>query len=90
MNMPGFGAESCLSPTMGIYRGKAVYGRFPSEGSGGVMPQLGFQSDPDLGAYWRCRANGGAISYAVFLAGFLPSQSVASSSDRSLSERGRS
>jgi hypothetical protein len=41
------------------------------------MPQLGFQWDPDLGAYLRCRANGG-ISYAVSLAGFLPSQSVAS------------
>jgi len=41
------------------------------------MPQLRFQSDPDVGAYWRCRANGGGISYAVSLAGFLPSQSVA-------------
>jgi hypothetical protein len=50
MNMPGFNAESAFGPTMGIYRGKAVCGRFPSEGGGGVMPQLRFQSDPDLGA----------------------------------------
>ena len=76
MNIPQFNAESSLGPTMGIYLGKAVYGRFPSEGSGGVMPQLRFQPDPDLAGYWRCRANGGAISYAVSLAGFLPSQSV--------------
>src|SRR5215210_1939201 len=59
-NMPGFDAEASLGPTLGIYRGNAVLGSFPSEGSGGVMPQLGIQSDPDLGAYWRCRANGGS------------------------------
>lgn len=28
MNIPGFDAESSLGPTMGIYRGKAVFGRF--------------------------------------------------------------
>jgi hypothetical protein len=66
MNMPGFDAESSLGPTMGIYWGKAVCGRFPSEGSGGVMPQLGFQSAPDLGAYWRYGANGGR-SHMPFL-----------------------
>jgi len=67
MNIPGFNAEASLGPIMGIYRGKAVFGRFPSEGSGGVMPQFRFQSqsDPDVGVYWRCRANGGAISYAA-------------------------
>jgi hypothetical protein len=27
MNIPGFDAESSLGPTMGIYRGKAVFGR---------------------------------------------------------------
>jgi hypothetical protein len=84
MNMPGFTAVSSLGRTMGIYHGtqgiyhgKVVFGGFPSEAGGGVVPQLRFQSDPDVGAYWRCRANGGAISYAVSLAGFLPSQSVA-------------
>jgi hypothetical protein len=72
MNIPGFNAESCLSPTMGTYRKKAVTGRSASEGSGGVMPQLGFQSDPDLGAYWRCRANGGSDLICRFFAGLPP------------------
>jgi hypothetical protein len=72
MNMPGFNAESSLGPTVGVYRGKTVSGRFPLEGSGGVMPQLGFQSDPDLGAYWRCRANGGGDLICRFFAGLPP------------------
>lgn len=42
MNMPGFNAESSLSPTMGIYRGKA---RFGGSGMGEVaMQQLGISS----------------------------------------------
>ncbi len=74
MSMPGFYAESSLGPTLGIYRRKAVFGRFPSEGSGGVMPQLRFQfqSDPDLGAYWRCRANGGGDLICRFFGGLPP------------------
>ena len=72
MNMPGFTAESCLVPTMGVIRGKTVYGRFSPERSGGVMPQLGFQSDPDLGAYFRCRANGGGDLICRFFAGLPP------------------
>jgi hypothetical protein len=72
MNMPGFDAESSLGPTMGIYRGKAVCDRFPSEGTRGVMPQLRFQSDPDLGAYWRCRANGGGDLICRFFGGLPP------------------
>ena len=72
MNMPGFTAESCLVPSMGVIRGKAVYGRFPSEGGAGIMAQLGFQSDPDLGAYFRCRANGGGDLICRFFAGLPP------------------
>ena len=72
MNMPGFTAEASLGPTVDIYRGKTVSGRFPSEGSGEVMPQLGFQSDPDLGAYLRCRANGGGDLICRFFAGLPP------------------
>lgn len=72
MNMPGFNAESSLGPTKHIYRRKAVFGRFSSEGSGGVMPQLRFQSDPDLGAYWRCRANGGGDLICRFFGGLPP------------------
>jgi hypothetical protein len=35
MNIPGFNAESSLGPTMGIYRGKAGFGR---SGTGEVLP----------------------------------------------------
>jgi len=71
MNMPGFDAESSLGPTMGIYRGRAVFG---SLGSGGVMPQFRFpaSSDPDLGAYLRCRANGGGDLICRFFGGLPP------------------
>jgi hypothetical protein len=72
MNMPGFDADSSLCPTMGIYRGKVVSGSFPSEGSGRVLPQLRFQSDPDVGAYWRCRANGGSDLICRFFGGLPP------------------
>jgi hypothetical protein len=72
MSIPGFGAESSLGSTVGAYRGKAVFGGFPSEGSEGVMPQLGFQSDPDLGAYLRCRANGGGDLICRFFGGLPP------------------
>ena len=42
MNMPGFYAEASLDPTMGIYRGKASFGR---SGMGEVaMQQLGTSS----------------------------------------------
>lgn len=35
MNMPGFDAESSLAPTIGIYRGKAIFGR---SGTGEFLP----------------------------------------------------
>ncbi|SFE23256.1 hypothetical protein SAMN05428977_101033 [Nitrosomonas sp. Nm166] len=73
MNIPGFNAESSLGPpAMGIYQRKAVSGRFPSEGGGDIMPQLRFQSDPDLGAYLRCRANGGSDLICRFFGGLPP------------------
>lgn len=72
MNMPGFGAESSLGPTIDTYREKAVAGRCPSESIGGVRPQLRFQSDPDVGAYWRCRANGGGDLVCRFFGGLPP------------------
>ena len=72
MNAPGFDAELSLGPTMGIYRGKAAFGGFPSEGRGKVMPQLRFQSDPDVGAYLRCRANGGSDLICRFFGGLPP------------------
>ena len=49
MNMPGFDAESSLSPTVGVYRGRARFGR---SGSGEVLPML----DDICG---NCRSVGG-------------------------------
>jgi hypothetical protein len=37
MNLPQFNAEASLGPTLGIYRGKAVYGR---SGAVEVLPML--------------------------------------------------
>ena len=72
MNTPGFNAELSLGPSMGIYRGNAAFGGFPSEGRGKVMPQLRFQSDPDVGAYLRCRSNGGSDLICRFFGGLPP------------------
>ncbi|SFM77505.1 hypothetical protein SAMN05421863_105210 [Nitrosomonas communis] len=72
MSMPGFSAELSLGPTMGIYHGRAVSSASLAESDRSVMPQLRFQSDPDLGAYWRCRANGGSDLICRFFAGLPP------------------
>ena len=72
MNMPGFGAESSLGPTRGQYQRMPVVGRCPSKGIGAVMPQLRFQSDPDVGSYWRCRLNGGDDLICRFFGGLPP------------------
>ncbi len=72
MRMPGFDAEASLGLTMGMYREKVVSGSLPSEGSRLVMPQFRFQSDPDLGAYLRCRANGGSDLICRFFGGLPP------------------
>ncbi|MEO6561931.1 MAG: hypothetical protein ABIN99_02640 [Nitrosospira sp.] len=72
MSLPNFTAELSLGPTVGLYRGKAVFGKFPAEGSGGVMPQLRFQADPDIGDYLRCRANGGSDLICRFFGGLPP------------------
>jgi hypothetical protein len=71
--MPGFNAAAALGPTIGRYPGNRVFVRFPSEGSGGIVPQrLGFGGDPDLGEYLRCRANGGGELICRFFAGLPP------------------
>ena len=72
MNIPGFNAELSLNPTMGIYQERVISDRFPAEGGRSVMPQLRFQLEPDLGAYWRCRANGGGDLICRFFAGLPP------------------
>ncbi len=70
MNVPGFNAESSLGQTMAIYRGKAIFGRFPSEGSG-VVPQLRFQPE-GAACYWRCRGNGVDDLTCRFFCGLRP------------------
>jgi hypothetical protein len=72
MKMPGFGAESSLGPPMNTYRANAAAGGRPSESIGGVTPQARFGGDPDLGDYWRCRANGGGELVCRFFAGLPP------------------
>lgn len=52
MNMPGFDAESSLGPTMGLYRGKAFFGRLgTSEIS---MQQFGLPPVGRFGVTIRC------------------------------------
>jgi hypothetical protein len=72
MSLPNFTAELSLGPTVGTYRGKSMSGKLPSEGSGGVIPQLRFQADPDIGDYLRCRANGGSDLICRFFGGLPP------------------
>jgi hypothetical protein len=72
MTMPGFGAEASLRPLTATYRGGTVVGGRPSESIGGVTPQARFGGDPDLGEYWRCRANGGGELVCRFFAGLPP------------------
>ena len=72
MNMPGFDAALSLGPSSVTYRAKAAFGTFPSGACAGVTPQLRFQSDPDLGAYWRCRLNGGSELVCRFFGGLPP------------------
>lgn len=74
MTMPGFSAEASLSPTLKLYGGEAVFGDLPSDGRREVRPQFRFQaqSDPDWGAYWRCRVNGGSELVCRFFGGLPP------------------
>jgi hypothetical protein len=67
MRMPGFTADSSLGPAAGIYRAKAAPDRINR-----ITPQIEFQSDPDLGSYWRCRLNGGNELICRFFAGLPP------------------
>ena len=70
MNMPGFNAELSLRPTRGAYRRGNLFGGLEGE----VMPQFRLQSqaDPDIGAYLRCRTNGGSDLICRFFAGLPP------------------
>jgi len=70
MNIPGFTAEQSLRPTIDTYRG--TVGDSRSKDGGSLMPQARIGSDPDLGAYLRCRANGGSELICRFFGGLPP------------------
>jgi len=74
LNVPGFGAEASLGPTVSSYRGGAAFSRSASNGGGGLTPQLGLGSvsGVDLGAYLRCKANGGGELVCRFFGGLPP------------------
>jgi hypothetical protein len=74
LNLPGFGAEAALGPTASCYGGRTVFGGSASHGRGGLTPQLGVGSGSgvDLGAYFRCRANGGGDLVCRFFGGLPP------------------
>jgi hypothetical protein len=69
MKMPGFDAERSLDPASTAFEGKPLFDRLAG---GGVVSQFGISSDPDLGAYLRCRANGGSELICRFFGGLPP------------------
>jgi hypothetical protein len=74
LNVPGFSAEASLGPTVSRYRGRTVFVGSASKDGGRAMPQLGLGSlsGVDLGAYLRCRANGGGDLICRFFGGLPP------------------
>ena len=71
MNIAGFTAEQSLRPTIDNYGASAVRGSRSKDGKS-LMPQARIGSDPDLGAYLRCRANGGSELICRFFGGLPP------------------
>ena len=69
LNIPGFNGEASLGPTVGLYQGRVTSGAGQK-----VIPQLGSQllSGVDVGAYLRCRANGGGDLVCRFFGGLPP------------------
>jgi hypothetical protein len=71
MSIPGFSAEASLGRAKGVYRESAA-GSSAYSGRGPVALQLRLGLDPDLGAYLRCKANGGGELVCRFFAGLPP------------------
>ena len=71
LNLPGFSTEASLGLRAGTYRGGPVLGALAPIG-GGAVPQLGVLSGVDVGAYLRCRANGGGDLICRFFGGLPP------------------
>lgn len=66
--LPGFTAEASLYKTKRSF----AAARTSASASAGVVPQLGFGGDPDIGEYIRCRQNGGDELVCRFFAGLPP------------------
>lgn len=73
LNIPGFSADASLGPMVSSYRGGTVFSGSASDGRG-LTPQLGLGSlsGVDLGAYLRCKANGGGDLVCRFFGGLPP------------------
>ena len=71
MKMPGFTAELSLASTVNSYQGKIASDTW---GRDQVLPQfrLGSVGGIDIGAYLRCKANGGSELVCRFFAGLPP------------------
>lgn len=73
MNLPGFTAEASLGPKTVVYSTTIGPGGAALYRGGGVVPQLGFQQGGvDIGAYLRCKANGGGELVCRFFGGLPP------------------
>jgi hypothetical protein len=74
MRMPGFGAEASLGSGARAYRHNSTSGGPSAQIDRAVVPQLQFRitSDPDIGSYLRCRANGGSDLICRFFGGLPP------------------
>jgi len=73
MSMPGFTAEASLGPSMEVRHTKTVPRSASMYRESGVVPQFRFQQGGvDLGAYLRCRANGGSELICRFFGGLPP------------------
>jgi hypothetical protein len=72
-NIPGFDAEASLGSTASGYRGE-IAATGSTRNIGTVTPQLGLgsASGVDLGAYLRCKANGGGELVCRFFGGLPP------------------
>jgi len=73
MTLPGFTAEASLGPPRGLHRWQSSIAR-QNAGARGVAAQFASRtmSGVDLGAYWRCRANGGSDLVCRFFGGLPP------------------
>ena len=70
-NLPGFSAEASFESGQSRYHGRVA--ALASRGGAGLTPQLGLGPiwGVDIGAYLRCKANGGGELVCRFFGGLL-------------------